>query len=153
MSSLDMGLTGAAATSGAQDTVGGTAAANPTGLEKTVLADIVKVTREKLGKGEQLISTIARLKGEQAKMRQDRARIARDLKNATKRKNRLKTRARQLTDADLVEVLQMRAAASMKDGQGESNGDNRDEMTAENTTGEGPDECVEEADTTDKMED
>ena len=50
------------------------------------------------------------MKAEQIKLKQDRAAVSKSLKNATKRKNRLKTRARQLTDADLVEVLQMRAA-------------------------------------------
>ncbi len=34
--------------------------------------------------------------------------IQRQLKNATKRRQRLKKNARQLTDKDLVEVLQMR---------------------------------------------
>ena len=34
--------------------------------------------------------------------------VQRQLKNATKRRQRLKKQARQLTDKDLVEVLQMR---------------------------------------------
>ena len=34
--------------------------------------------------------------------------LQRQLKNACKRRRRLKTRARQLTDADLIEVIHMR---------------------------------------------
>jgi chromosome segregation ATPase len=49
------------------------------------------------------------LKDEQQKIKADKQRVAKELKNAQRRKNRLRKRARQLTDQDLVEVLRMRA--------------------------------------------
>lgn len=63
-----------------------------------------------LGRGEQLLNTIARLRADQQRMRQERQAISKALKLANKKKNRLKVRARQLTDDDLVEVLRMRQA-------------------------------------------
>jgi hypothetical protein len=50
------------------------------------------------------------LKGEQEAVRADRKRVTKELKNAQKRKQRLKKRAKQLSDADLVSVLQLRAS-------------------------------------------
>ena len=61
---------------------------------------------------EPLLLGIARLKAEQAELRAHRKRISKDLKNAEKRRSRLKKRARQLSDGDLVAVLQMREAQS-----------------------------------------
>ena len=57
---------------------------------------------------ESLTARIARLKDEQAAMRASKQTLAKDLRNATRRASRLKKRARQLTDNDLVEVLKMR---------------------------------------------
>lgn len=57
---------------------------------------------------ESLTARIARLKDEQAAMRASKKTLAKDLRNATRRASRLKKRARQLTDCDLVEVLKMR---------------------------------------------
>jgi hypothetical protein len=59
---------------------------------------------------EQLGDAIARLKGEQDAVRADRKRVSKELKNAQKRKQRLKKRAKQLSDTDLVSVLQLRAS-------------------------------------------
>jgi FtsZ-binding cell division protein ZapB len=59
---------------------------------------------------EQLGDAITRLKREQDAVRADRKRVTKELKNAQKRKQRLKKRAKQLSDADLVSVLQLRAA-------------------------------------------
>jgi hypothetical protein len=59
---------------------------------------------------EQLGDAIARLKGEQDAVRVDRKRVTKELKNAQKRKQRLKKRAKQLSDTDLVSVLQLRAS-------------------------------------------
>ena len=55
-----------------------------------------------------MTARIARLKDEQAAMRASKKTLAKDLRNATRRASRLKKRARQLTDCDLVEVLKMR---------------------------------------------
>ena len=65
-----------------------------------------------------LTDNIARMKLEQARLKAERMRVMKELKNATKRKNRLKRRARMLTDNDLVEVITMRAGttAAVMDG-------------------------------------
>jgi FtsZ-binding cell division protein ZapB len=68
-----------------------------------------------LFESEALESAIARLRTEQKTMREKRKQIHKELKNAEKRRSRLKKRARQLSDADLVAVLQMRAAAPGND--------------------------------------
>ena len=57
---------------------------------------------------ETLLESIKRLKDQQAAMKAAKVDVQRQLKNATKRRQRLKKQARQLTDKDLVEVLQMR---------------------------------------------
>ena len=57
---------------------------------------------------ETLLDSIKRLQVQQAAMKAAKVDIQRQLKNATKRRNRLKKNARQLTDKDLVEVIQMR---------------------------------------------
>ena len=60
---------------------------------------------------ETLLESIKRLKDQQAAMKAAKVDVQRQLKNATKRRQRLKKQARQLTDKDLVEVLQMRKDA------------------------------------------
>ena len=50
------------------------------------------------------------LREELEKLRADRKRVQKDLKNAQRRKRRLKGKARQLTNTDLLEVLLMRQA-------------------------------------------
>jgi hypothetical protein len=60
--------------------------------------------------GEQLGASIERLKREQDDVRASRKRVTKELKNAQKCKQRLKKRAKQLTDSDLVSVLQLRAS-------------------------------------------
>jgi hypothetical protein len=70
-----------------------------------LLADVAKPADS-----EQLGDAITRLKREQDAVRADRKRVTKGLKNAQKRKQRLKKRAKQLSDSDLVSVLQLRAA-------------------------------------------
>ncbi len=60
--------------------------------------------------GEQLGESIARLRREQDAVRANRKRVTKELKNTPKRKQRLKKRAKQLSDTDLVSVLQLRAS-------------------------------------------
>ena len=60
--------------------------------------------------GEHLGASIARLKREQDDARATRKRVSKEWKNAQKRKQRLKRRAKQLSDTDLVSVLQLRAS-------------------------------------------
>ena len=60
------------------------------------------------------------MKREQQRMRDERKRAATELKNAQRRKRRLKTKARQLSNEDLLAVLMLRqeqAAPSERDGE------------------------------------
>jgi hypothetical protein len=81
------------------------AAAEPAAAAAAALVD-------KSGDGEDLLQQIARLKREQNLMRANKKKIAKELRNAERRKARLKRKARQLTDTDLVEVIRLRATAS-----------------------------------------
>ena len=81
--------------------------------EQAVMVQIVEAassagspTKEKAK--ESLLDAIKRLKEEQASMKIAKRDLQRQLKNACKRRQRLKKRARQLTDADLIEVIHMR---------------------------------------------
>ena len=56
-----------------------------------------------------IFPAIQRLKEEQARLRAEKKRVAKELKNAEKRRSRLKRKAKQLTDGDLLAVLEMRA--------------------------------------------
>lgn len=58
-----------------------------------------------------LMESIRLLKEQQLRLKTEKQLVQKELKNACKRRNRLKKRARQLTDADLVEVLLMRKDA------------------------------------------
>jgi septal ring factor EnvC (AmiA/AmiB activator) len=69
-----------------------------------------------LFESEALETAIARLKAEQKAMKEKKRKIHKDLKNAEKRRSRLKKRARQLSDADLVAVLQMRGSVPSHSG-------------------------------------
>ena len=66
------------------------------------LGDSVDLTSESISKA------IDRLKESQAKLRAEKRAVSKELRNAQKRKSRLKRRARQLTDGDLVELQKMR---------------------------------------------
>ena len=61
--------------------------------------------------GQELLHSIAGLKEEQAKLRAQKKKVTKDLRNAEK-KTRLQKKARQLSDKDLVTVLQMRKAVA-----------------------------------------
>ena len=61
------------------------------------------------------MTSIDRLKEEQAALRAEKKKVAKALKNAEKRRSRLKKKARQLSDTDLVAVLQIRAASQKSD--------------------------------------
>ena len=58
-----------------------------------------------------LLAGIARLKEEQKAPRAERKRVAKELKNQEKKRSRLRTKAKQLTDEDLLQVIHLRAAA------------------------------------------
>ena len=60
---------------------------------------------------EPLAKAILDLQAKQAELQPEKKRIAKDLRNALRKKRRLKSNARQLTDEDLVAVLMMRRDA------------------------------------------
>ena len=70
------------------------------------------------GDGGELLSMIGRLKEEQAGLRAQRKKVQLDLKKAERRRSRLKNKARQLTDTDLLTVLQMRESKKTEDQTG-----------------------------------
>ena len=55
-----------------------------------------------------ILQNIARLKKEQADIRAQRAQVAKELKNAEKKRSRLKKKAKLLSDKDLLDVLHLR---------------------------------------------
>ena len=55
-----------------------------------------------------LSERVKALKAEQAKARAERAALAKEIRNTERRKTRLRKRAKQLTDEDLLQVLMMR---------------------------------------------
>jgi hypothetical protein len=69
------------------------------------------------GAGSGLLAQIEALKKEQADARKHRQKLARDLRNATRRKRRLKSKARMLSNEDLVEVLVVRRSAGAEGSQ------------------------------------
>ena len=70
------------------------------------------------GEGGELLAMIGRLKDEQAGLRAQRKKVQLDLKKAERRRSRLKNKARQLTDTDLLTVLQMRESKKTEDQTG-----------------------------------
>ena len=60
-----------------------------------------------------LLEQIEALRATQRELKANKKRVAVEMKNAMKRKRRLKGKASQLTDDDLVEVLRMRQASSV----------------------------------------
>ena len=71
--------------------------------------------------GSSLLDQIHKLKADQAALKTAKAKLAKDMKNAVKRKKRLQSRAVQLSDTDLVEVLRM--CKCQKSAQGASQPD------------------------------
>ena len=60
------------------------------------------------GTGSELLESIERLKKQQRDLKTEKKRIGKQLKNAEKRRGRLRKKAKLLSDQDLLEVLQMR---------------------------------------------
>ena len=55
-----------------------------------------------------LTSSIQALKAKQKELRETKVKLAKDLRNQERRRKRLRTRARQLTDEDLLQVMMLR---------------------------------------------
>ena len=83
------------------------AASGPGGLQEK--GDAQQPAVENAGRPH-LLEQIEALKKEQKQLRDERKRVAKEVKNAMRKKKRLRCKASQLTDADLIEVLQMRRA-------------------------------------------
>jgi hypothetical protein len=58
--------------------------------------------------GKSLYEQIAELKEEQKKAQEEKKRVARELRNASRRKGRVMRKARELNNRDLAEVITMR---------------------------------------------
>ena len=74
------------------------------------------------GDAEELLKSIARLKGEQSKLREGRNKVSKDLKKAEKRRSRLKKKAGQLSDRDLRTVIEMRRSEAVLHGPSDAQG-------------------------------
>ena len=72
-------------------------------------------------KGNNIVTEIQALKAQQKKAREDKIKITKELRNAEKRRQRLKRKARQLSDKDLLAVMTLRSAEQdlRKTGEGE----------------------------------
>ena len=70
---------------------------------------------ESAGKGDELTEQILRLQNEEKEMRANKKRVQADLRNAKRKKSRLTKRAKQLTDSDLIQIMQMREAKKRED--------------------------------------
>jgi len=102
--------------------------------EPVASPEMARVTQALATVNTGLVGTIARLKHEQAEARKRRQQLTKDLRNAMRRKRRLKARARQLSNDDLVAVLLMR-----KETDGMTNGPAPDGDSASgDTEEEGP---------------
>ena len=108
--------TNSASSTSSRRTAGAAAMATGT-LASTATRDLAAHAAATLGwvatmeAAEPLSRSIERLQEEQARLRADRKQVAQELKNASKRKSRLRKRARQLSNDDLVAVLLMRQTA------------------------------------------
>ena len=104
--------TGSSSSSSGLVAVAGTSIANGTAATSTASSLASRAATLAGGVGpdlpESLGRSIDRLKEEQARLRADRKRVAKELRNASKRKTRLRKRARQLSNDDLLAVLVMR---------------------------------------------
>ena len=65
---------------------------------------------------------IERLKQEQQELKAAKKRLQKELRNTERKRKRLRDRARQLTDEDLVSVLQMRGEKKTRDARGRGRG-------------------------------
>ena len=132
-----------AATSPGEPTIGGNSSVGISPPNKKCaktdreVATLARQIRSESNTGDErrtLNDWIAKLKAEQAAQRAERKRIAADLKNTVRRKRRLQSRARQLTNADLMEVLLMRDGGKLAEaaeaGENPEAADGKDDTAA-----------------------
>ena len=91
--------------------------------------------------GKSILEDITALKAQKKKLRDQKAALARDLRNAERRRSRLKKRAKALSDADLLAVISLRnhekalgaAAHATDDSDSDSEGGDAPTQTQEPT--------------------
>ena len=85
--------------------------------------------------GQSILVAISTLKAQQKKLRDDKKALSRDLRNAERRRSRLKKRAKQLSDADLLAVISLRnheralGSAAQQESESDSDSDGGDVCT------------------------
>ena len=82
-----------------------------------------------LDPGQSILSAISALKASQKRLREEKKALSRDLRNAERRRSRLKKRAKMLSDADLLAVISLRnhEKAMGSAGQAESESESESE--------------------------
>ena len=109
-----------AATLAAPASAAGTGA-NAAAVLSPVDAAVLLAAGGETSGGSPLNKHIQQLKEEQATLLASRKRSQKDLRNAERKKRRLRDRARQLTDDDLVSVLMMRKDLKKNDNAADAN--------------------------------
>ena len=125
------------ASSAAEPTVG--AAAEPTAGAAKPTAGRGGAT-DKVDLGKNMLEEIAKLKKEQHAAREAKKAVGKQLRNAERRRKRLKQRAKQLSDADLLAVISLRHHEKTM-GQRDSatdEGDHEDAKSNPDDPGAGP---------------
>lgn len=72
-----------------------------------------------------MAARIAKLKAEQNALIEQKKRTSKDLKNAERKRRRLKAKARTLSHDDLLQLLQMRSDGSTENSTGSSSSDKK----------------------------
>ena len=91
--------------------------------------------------GKTMLDEITQLKKKQKEAREIKVAIAKKLRNAERRRKRLKQRAKQLSDADLLAVISLRnheKAAGQNDGEEEEEDDDENAEINPDDSGAGP---------------
>ena len=86
-------------------------------------------------KGKSIVDEINALKEEQKAARDAKKKVTKDLRNAEKRRQRLKRRAKQLSDDDLLAVMSLRVHEKTLFGKGAAAGDSIARDGEESETG------------------
>ena len=97
--------------------------------------------------GSKLLTEIQRLKAEQTAIRLSKQKVAKELKNAERKRSRLKKRAKLLSDNDLVAVMMLRVAEK-KDTQLAAEGQAKDASEKEGKDEDNQERAIDDTDMT-----
>lgn len=86
--------------------------------------------------GKSMLEEIAQLKKQQKDVREAKLAVGKQLRNAERRRKRLKKRASKLSDADLLAVISLRNHEKAVGGQGDTATDKGDEENAKGIAGD-----------------